>query len=178
MNEPKALLELGGSSLVQRAIGVARGANFRPLVVLGAHADRVAAETGDAQSLFNPNWTDGMGSSIACAVSALPEEARHVAIMAVDQPDVDAALLRDLLDGCLAGADACAARYPDGHLGVPACFSAPLFPELETLGGDRGAKGLLQSGDYDVGGVDAADKIADIDTPDQWQAYRSNRHSG
>ena len=178
MGQPKALLELGGSSLLQRTIGVARGADFQPLVVLGADAESVAKETGDAQTISNPNWKDGMGTSIARGISALPDQAEHAVIMAVDQPEVDAGLLRDLLDGCTGGADACATRYPDGNLGVPTCFSSALFDELSRLDGDRGAKKLLHADRWRVDSVDGDGKTIDVDTPEQWSAYLGERRSG
>jgi len=142
MGGPKALLQVEGETLLQRAIRAAQGAG----------CDSVSAVMGDwdpgvvdpaVRLLRNPDAAEGMASSIRIGIGALPPEVTAVLLLAVDQPAVDAILLRRLL--ALAEADperpaACA--YGDS-LGIPAVLPRRLFPALLALRGDRGAKGIL-----------------------------------
>jgi CTP:molybdopterin cytidylyltransferase MocA len=87
-------------------------------------------------------------------------------ILLVDQLRVDAQLLRELLARFASGAGArVAACAYAGSLGVPAVFPRALFPELECLRGDRGARSLLEARRHDVLALDFPDGALDVDTP-------------
>lgn len=177
MGQPKQLLELDGTTLVERAIEAVRQAGARPLVVLGARAPEIA-ERIRADYVVNADWQRGMGVSLARGVEALPDNARRALVLAVDQPDVDAELLRALLADCEAPSEASATRYSDRTLGVPACFRAPLFEALEGRSQDVGARDLLRSGAYRVAEVPARQRAFDIDTPEDWRNYLAHRAGG
>ena len=57
-----------------------------------------------------------------------------------------------------------------GTLGVPAVFSARLFPELLKLQGAQGANRLLAELGEAVGKVDFPAGLVDVDTPEQYAA--------
>ncbi|MFW6057757.1 MAG: nucleotidyltransferase family protein, partial [Persicimonas sp.] len=61
MGRPKALLEWRGQTLLARLLDITRQAGLAPLVVLGAHAERLRAHVGDAEVVFNEAWREGMG---------------------------------------------------------------------------------------------------------------------
>ena len=177
MGQPKQLLELDGTTLVQRAIQTVRQAGAQPLVVRGSKATEIA-ERLEADHVVNAEWQRGMGSSLACGIAALPDEAERALVLTVDQPDVDADLLGSLLDTCEAPTDAAATLYPDGVLGVPACFRASLFEALEGCSEDTGARELLRSGEHRVAEIPAQQRAVDIDTPDDWTTYLARRSGG
>ena len=140
MGGPKALLVLEGETLLQRAARVAREAGCEPvLAVVGAWEPGPVA----ARCVVNPGAEEGMASSIRAGVAALPPGAPGALFLTVDQPAVDAALLRTLLDlAALDPARPAACAY-GGTLGIPAVLPRRLFPDLLRLEGDRGAKPLL-----------------------------------
>jgi CTP:molybdopterin cytidylyltransferase MocA len=142
MGGPKALLRLGDETLLHRAARVALDAGCAPvLAVVGAWEPGLGDL--DVQAIVNPEAAEGMASSLRAGISALPQAAQRALILTVDQPSIDATLLRALL--ALAGAHpegTAACAYAD-TLGIPAVFPRRLFPELQTLRGDRGAKALL-----------------------------------
>lgn len=177
MGRPKQLLELDGIPLLTRMVRMARDVGAEPLVVLGAHSDAVTPSADGARSLYNPNWSDGMGSSLALGAAALPQRASRALVLAIDQPDVDPALLEALLDACDSDHDASATRYEDGRLGVPACFGPSMFDELRDAHGDAGARRFLRSADYEVAAVPARSREVDVDTPGDWRAYLESRTS-
>ena len=171
MGRPKPLLRLEGRTLAERAVDAARGAELRPLVVLGAHADRIRSAIRDIPAVFNGSWRDGMASSIVCGVNALPDDTELAVVMNVDQPDVDAAFLRALVDACNDDFEASASRYPGGELGAPACFRSDCFETLADLDGDCGARELIRSDRWRIAAVDAEHRALDVDTPEQWRDY-------
>ena len=85
----------------------------------------------------NPVAEQGMGTSIAAGVRALTDCNRAI-IMLADMPLVSRAHLGRLI----AAQGVAFTRYPDGTAGCPATFPRAVFPQLETLSGERGARSL------------------------------------
>lgn len=161
MGGPKALLVLAGETLLQRAARAAREAGCDPvLAVVGAWDPGPVA----ARCVVNPGADEGMASSIRTGVAALPPEAAAALLLTVDQPAVDAALLKDLLDLAARDLDRPAACAYGGTLGIPAVVPRRLFPDLLRLQGDRGAKALLLQEDPAALPFPAGER--DLDTRD------------
>jgi len=145
LGEPKQLVTLGGERLLERAIHAAQQAGCDPVVVvLGAHADRIVVQCrlDRTRTVVNPDWREGMASSIRCGLAQLDHQPDAAILMTCDQPAVTAEHLRALMQ---AGVDAPVASHYEGRRGVPACFPAASFVDLSLLAGDEGARRLLQS---------------------------------
>ena len=162
LGEPKQLVRLAGEErLLERALRIAAEAGCEPVVVvLGAIAEQIAAECRltQARVVINPDWREGMGSSLRVGIAAIAGADRAI-VMTCDQPAVTAEHLQELMR--LGHAEAVASGY-DGRCGVPACFPSTMFPELMELTGDAGARMLLASAlvvDLPGGGMD-------VDTPE------------
>ena len=169
MGGPKALLRVGGETLLRRTAKVALEAGCAPVVaVVGGWEP----DLGDlaVQIRVNTEAAEGMASSLRTGIAALPPETEAVLILTVDQLAVDASLLRGLL--ALAAADpmrpaACAYA---GTPGIPAVFPRRLFPELLALRGDRGAKGILLR--EDTATLPFPEGELDLDTPEDLDRFR------
>jgi len=167
---PKALHRYGGTTLVRRAVETAEAAGCRPVLVVAGALERQISEelrgTG-AVVVGNPDWEEGMASSIRTGIARLRETAPgHEAAIVVlaDQPRVDEAILRALVERLERGPEpATACRY-EGVLGPPAIFSKSVFPLLEELAGDAGARSLLRTGEIPVAAIDFPDGAFDIDS--------------
>lgn len=161
LGEPKQLVRLGGETLLERSVRVAREAGCEPVVVvLGASYLDVLANTvlGDAVPVINDMWAEGMANSIRLGVRSLQfvaKTAKGAVLMACDQPAVTAAHLGALM----ASGERTASSYA-GRRGVPAYFPAKAFPSLMELRGDAGARELLRGADA----IDLADGELDVDT--------------
>ena len=163
---PKQLAVLGGEALVARAVRLATGCcDAGVLVVTGAHAAAVAdVLAGSGAGLVrNSDWQDGMATSLACGVGALPADAAACLVMLCDQPGISAADLQGLRAAWQRDPDAAAAAAYAGVLGVPAIFPVALWPQLRALRGDRGARRLL-AGLERVTAVSMPQAALDIDT--------------
>jgi molybdenum cofactor cytidylyltransferase len=169
LGSPKQLAMLGGETLLERAVRVAREAGCSPVVVvLGASAYVIQArcKLGDSIVVLNKDWVEGMGASVRVGVGVLGEVDGCV-VMTCDMPAVTVAHLRALM----VSGEVMASSYA-GRRGVPAYLPVSTFPELLTLRGDAGARELLQAARTQelVGGE------MDVDTADDLQRVRELFH--
>lgn len=170
LGQPKQLVRLGGKSLLRRAAEAAVGSGAAPVVVvLGRDADLLRPELAglDVLPVMNPDWQEGMGSSLRCGIGALEDEgATAVLLMVCDQPRITAFKLKSLWDRYAAEGKVIAVRYGD-HPGVPAIFPAKYVSELAKITGDQGARSLLGSlRGSEIELVDLPEAGLDLDTPD------------
>ncbi|GAA1944104.1 nucleotidyltransferase family protein [Kitasatospora viridis] len=174
---PKALLPLRGRPLVEHAVRTVREGGCGPvLVVLGAERERVpaAADLTGCTVLANPDWAEGMGSSLRTGLAALPPDAPAVLVALVDTPGVTPAAVARLLAAHRAGAELAAAGYA-GRRGHPVLIGARHFAEAAAgATGDAGARALLAAHRSELLLVECGDVAVpdDLDTPEdlaRWQ---------
>lgn len=180
MGRPKQLLPWGEGTLLSHAIDQARSIDGAVVVVLGAHYTIIKEHLSgvEVRTVFNAAYRSGLGSSIATGISAVksePQAFTAALFMLVDQPSVDAALLRRIVDAHLAEGDKIIATAYPRRLGVPALFPEAFFPQLLTLGGDAGAGELLNAIGSGVLTISPPSRIYDIDTPEDYHRYEGNQ---
>jgi len=169
---PKALLEYRGRPLVERAVRALREGGCQEVtVVLGAAAAQVRAQarlTG-CTLVDNPDWQQGMGTSLHTGLAALTGgDAAAAVVMLVDQPRIGADVVARVRGAYEAGAELVAASY-GGERGHPVLFARGHWAEISaTAAGDRGARDFLRAHRDGLTLVECADIAApdDIDTPD------------
>ncbi|MBV1777964.1 nucleotidyltransferase family protein [Paeniglutamicibacter sp. ABSL32-1] len=171
---PKALLRKpDGRSLLESALAALLGGGCtRVVVVLGAEAERVAAELKDkgrTTVLVNEHWASGMGSSLALGLETVPDGASALVAL-VDQPGLNAKLVRRILAEHRPARITAAAYGPDiAHLrrGHPVLFAPEhVAPAAAAATGDNGARAYLAGHRELVDLVDCSDLDTgqDIDT--------------
>ncbi|MGW7725927.1 nucleotidyltransferase family protein [Streptomyces canus] len=167
---PKALLEHRGRPLVEHAVGVLRTAGCtRVHVVLGAAAAAVRerAELDDCVLVENPEWADGMGSSLRAGLDSLTgTEARAALVSLVDQPGIGAEAVRRVLTAYEGETSLVSAVY-DGVRGHPVLLGAAHWAGITASAtGDRGARAYLKEHADAITLVECADVAEpyDIDT--------------
>ncbi|MGW0878060.1 nucleotidyltransferase family protein [Streptomyces sp. NPDC002671] len=167
---PKALLEHRGRLLVEHAVGVLRAAGCRRIhVVLGARADEVRrrAELSGCVLVDNPDWAEGMGTSLRAGLGSLAGTGARAALVSlVDQPGIGAEAVARVLGAYKDEGSLASAAY-DGVRGHPVLFGAAHWPGIAaTATGDRGARAYLQEHAASVRLVECADVAEpyDIDT--------------
>lgn len=161
----KLLATLNGQSLLAHSLAVVEAVlPGRVSVVLGAHGDALAAHTGHARVICNPDWDKGLSASIVAGVQAIGEDVDHVLIVLADQVALSPGHLAQLLEHHWqrSRSGITCARY-NGVLGIPAVFSRHWFPTLLNLSGDQGARDLLRSDWAQVSVVDIPEAAIDID---------------
>jgi len=166
----KQLLCHNGKSLVQRCVDVANAVfDTRVVVVVGANGQEVQSSIHSAEAIVNPQWQQGLGTSLACGVLTLDTQCDGVCILLADQVEITADHLTDLVNAFDGHNTVCAQSR--GRRGVPAIFPRALFAELAHLSGDTGAKSLLQRLTDNVIAIDMPEAAIDIDTPKDWANY-------
>jgi molybdenum cofactor cytidylyltransferase len=169
LGQAKQLIELSGESLLRRTARVALEAGCAPVVVVvGYEADRMRTELAGlgVEAVVNPEWQEGMGTSLRCGVSALPTALTDVLLLVCDQPRLTAEHLRALLGKHVAGRVAITASQYAGRAGVPAVFAAAVVPELLQCEGDRGAREVIRRDPARVQAVEWPDGAVDVDRPE------------
>ncbi|MFI5620950.1 NTP transferase domain-containing protein [Streptomyces sp. NPDC051567] len=168
---PKALLPHRGRPLVENAVRVLREAGCGPVhVVLGAAAAEVRARADLSGCVVseNPDWAEGMGSSLRTGLASLAGTgARAVLVSLVDQPGIGAEAAARVRAAYRSPASLAAAAY-EGVRGHPVLFGADHWAEIAaTATGDRGARVHLARHAAELVLVECGDVADpfDIDTP-------------
>ena len=174
----KLLEELDGRPLLQHALSGACKAALGPVYLVTGHEDtavRQAASGFVDHVIFNASYAEGMGTSIACGVSACRDGADGILLLLADQPHIEDRHLQALVDTWSGAADEIVATAFADTLGPPVLFGSAAFDELATLDGDRGARDLLRGGRFEVRSVRCDAAGIDIDTEADLDAARRNQ---
>ncbi|QIB35529.1 NTP transferase domain-containing protein [Ancylobacter pratisalsi] len=172
----KLTATIGGEALVRRVVRAALASRQRPVVVVTGHeAEQVrqALSGLDIKFVHNPDFAEGLSTSLKAGIMALQPEAAGAVVMLADMPKVGAPLV-DRLAEALAPETGGLIAVPvaDGRRGNPVAWSRRLFPELIALSGDIGARHLIAENPEAVVEVpvegDAA--FVDVDTREQLEA--------
>jgi molybdenum cofactor cytidylyltransferase len=167
----KMLADVGGKPMAARAVDAVLASGARPaIVVLGHQADAVRAALAgrDVTFVHNPDYAEGLSTSLRAGLNALPDGCDGAVICLGDMPRIEARHI-DKLIAAFNPAEGRAICVPtkDGKRGNPVLWAARFFPEMKKVHGDAGAKHLI--GDYDevVREVPVDDNavLLDIDTP-------------
>lgn len=118
-------------------------------VVLGHDYERILDETdfGDAGVIENPEWDEGIASSIRVGLDALTRLSRvdKALIVMGDQPSVPAEVVETLLASHARAAHPVSVPKYRYNWGNPVIVDRVLWPRLMSLEGDEGAQRLWQA---------------------------------
>lgn len=175
---PKLIHPFQGVPLLRRAVDAAAAGGCAEIIaVLGADADVYAPLLAGtpAHVVSNPFYKEGMSSSIRRGLGALSPECAAAVILLADQPGVDGAVVRALLETYrLTGRRIVAARYGEIR-GAPVLFDRTLFLPLLTLEGDRGARAVMEAHPDEVAEVVIpADAGLDVDRPEDLERFQKD----
>jgi len=165
LGQPKALVELGGSRLVDRGVGLLRAGGADPIVVVTGAAPLILP---GVITVPNPDWASGMGSSLATGLRAVPDGCVAAVVALVDQPLIGPGAVRRLIAAHAAGATVAVAAY-QGRPRNPVLLAREHWPEVTALAaGDVGARPFLRAHPDLVTLVECADtgQPDDLDTPE------------
>jgi molybdenum cofactor cytidylyltransferase len=169
LGQPKQLLAFRGSTLLDATLSAARACGFDQLLVaLGAASAEVrsSVDLGVVETIENPDFSTGCGSSISAALPAVDDRAGGLVLLLGDQPGITPEAVDRLTEVEMAQLAVC--RYSDGW-GHPMWFRRDMFTELRMLHGDKAVWRLLHSGRHDVREVPVEGAVPrDVDT---WQDY-------
>jgi molybdenum cofactor cytidylyltransferase len=168
----KLLAEIGGKPLVRIAAEQALASRTDPVILVTGHQrEQVEAAVAglDLRLVHNPNFAQGLGTSLRAGVAAVPSDTDGVVVALADMPQVTSTLIDQLIaafdpeHGALV-----AVPTVDGQRGNPVLWARRFFPELMAIEGDIGARNLIASYAEAVTEVPVTGTAAfvDVDTPE------------
>ncbi len=165
---PKQLARCDGQTLLRRAARLAAAvAPGRTVVVLGARAATMRRELHGlpVQAVHNRRWREGLATSLAAGVRALPPEARAGLVLLADQAAVTSKDLERLISAWRRHPRSITAAEAGNWRGPPVILPRRCFGRLLRLRGDAGARGLLKDPAETVITVPVPSAAIDIDVP-------------
>ena len=168
--ENKLLAPYEGRAMLDHVLDRVAEAGLDPVLVVTGHeaeAIRRAAGTLASRFVHNPRYAEGLSTSLAAGIEAMPEDVGAALILLGDMPRVSAGTLRRLMQAASEN-PAVQAFVPAfaGRWGNPVLVRRALFPSLAKLHGDQGARKLLEASREVVEEVPVEDAgiLADFDT--------------
>ena len=175
----KLLAEIGGRPLVRIAAEEALASRARPVIVVTGHQrDKVEAALAglDVQRVHNPNFAEGLSTSVKTGLTAVPDDVDGAIVCLGDMPQVSAPLIEKLV-GTFDPERGALVVVPtiDGKRGNPVVWARRFFPELMALDGDVGARHLIARYPEAVAEVPLTDTavMVDVDTPEALDRVRA-----
>jgi len=180
MGGPNKLLEtISGKPLVRIAAEQALSSRASPVVVVSGH-ERARVEAAlaslDVRLVHNPDYAQGLSTSVKAGLAALPPESEAAIVCLGDMPQVTSALIDRLIAAFDPERNALVVLPTfSGKRGNPVLWSRRFFPELMALEGDVGARHLIGAYPEVVTEVpvENAAAMVDIDTPDALRAAKA-----
>jgi len=167
---PKQLVEYKGKALLQRMVDLVNSLTFDSrILVLGSGVDEIKSQLkpGDIKVIVNKNWEEGMASSIRLGLNEaleIEKELDHLLILLSDQPLVTKEQIQELIDLQINKNSSATFSEYDGDIGVPAIFSSSVFPDLQKLQGDHGAKKMIYQEGFEYETLKLEEANFDVDT--------------
>jgi len=159
--------------MIRRVVDAAVAAGLDEIVViLGREADavRAALDGDDARVRFvlNEEWASGQASSLRAGLRSASPAADAVVVLLADQPTVRPDAIRAVVDAFeRSGGPVVQASY-GGRPAHPTLLAREVWPELEELDGDIGARAAIERNPrwrslIEVGGAPPPDVDTDED---------------
>ena len=178
MGMTKQLLDVGGKPLLQHILDRIRQTEVDEVIlVLGHEAERVREKilAPGVKWVLNPDYREGMITSIRQGLQALDPQSEAFFIVLGDQPGIEPRvynlLIREFRN-----------RFPQksivlpaykGRRGHPALFSVKHRGEAFRIEGDRGFREVLEMVPQEVFLVDLESEsiVHDLDTPEDYEKF-------
>jgi len=175
----KLLAEIDGAPMVARVADAALASRAsHVLVVTGHEAERVGAALAGRKLglVHNPDYAEGLASSLRRGLAALPGDVDGVLVCLGDMPRVTAVHMDRIIAAFnpLEGRAICVPTCR-GKWGNPVLFDKRFFAEMKRLEGDAGARHLIGQHHEVVAEVEMADEavLIDVDSPDKLLKLRA-----
>jgi molybdenum cofactor cytidylyltransferase len=183
MGSNKLTSPMAGVPMVRRVVETALASPCEEVVVVTGHeADAVREALAGLAVRFvhADSYAQGLGASLAAGAAAVPEACDAFVVMLGDMPLVRPAIVEALIARFAAGegADILVPTFADKQ-GNPVLFARRFAEALAHLGGDRGARSVIEANRAVVANVPVDDEsvLLDADTPERFAALAERLRS-
>jgi len=173
MGITKQILKFGKNTLLEYTLNNLVNSKIDEIVlVLGYKAEEIKEEiaTGHEKLVItmNPDFRDGMSSSIRQGIRSINPEAKAALIVLGDQPLISSEIINLVIDSYNEKDAGIVAPVYKGTIGHPVCFNLNKYRDrLLGLSGDKGAKVIVEANTDDFFGVDVSSNNILVDIDDE-----------
>jgi len=176
MGRPKQLMPWGQSTILEQTIDNLLGSAVNEVIVVVGHkAEEVRKTIGTkpVKMAVNPDYEQGMSTSIVAGLSLVDSQAQAVMLVLGDQPLIDIQTINRLIDEFYDCDKGIAIPTYHGKRGHPVIFAMKYKEELLGLKSDIGGRQIIKDHPEDVleVAVHCESIITDIDTIIDYQSY-------
>jgi molybdenum cofactor cytidylyltransferase len=175
----KLLEPLNGKPMMLHAVDAALETSADPVIVVTGHEPERIREAVKGRAVtiaHNPDFSDGLSTSLRAALTVLGDDVEGVIVCLGDMPAVSS----DHMSRLIAAFDPEAGRsiiVPTvaGKRGNPVLWHRRFFTQMADISGDVGARHLIGENEeslFEVAMDDGA-VLEDLDTPAALEAYRA-----
>ena len=170
----KQLAKIDGVSMVRRSYNILNKVlKGRTYLVVGSNAEFIVRDFQEANTIYNRQWSRGLGSSISFVATQMENESKcsGVLITLGDQvklSEQDYQKLVDVYDG-----EKIVVSSYSRKKGPPAIFPRKYFEQLMNLKGDNGAKEVIRKNSNFVISCKVDNASFDIDFKDDFKDFLS-----
>jgi len=168
--QPKALLRFRGKTFLEHVLSAVRDSGITTtVVVVGHHQKEIRQAFAATNLVFNPDYEQGMSTSVQSGIRALPAGVQGMGVFLVDHPLIDERTVQKLTEKLTP--HTIVLPVHKGRRGHPVFFGAGLFEEILALSADQGLNTVVRRDPSRITEVPVEDVgvLSDIDTPEQFE---------
>jgi molybdenum cofactor cytidylyltransferase len=174
MGRTKQLLPFANKTVLETVIDRITRSNVDDiLVVLGSNREKIEEVIKDlpVKRVYNPNFKEGMLSSVQKGFTAIPEEAEAVLVVLGDQPKIPSSVIDQIATAYRSTEKGIVLPVYEGKRGHPVLISTKYREEVANLHPEIGLRELVHKHPEDILEVDldSSSVLEDIDTPDDYK---------
>jgi molybdenum cofactor cytidylyltransferase len=143
MGKIKQLLPFRGSTILGQVVSNALKSSLHEVIVVLGYAVEDICKTidfGHAKIVINEDYINGQSTSLKAGLSAISKESTAALFILGDQPLIGADVMDAILEKyCQAPAPIVIPTF-NGKRGNPVLIDRAVFPQIESLEGDIGAR--------------------------------------
>jgi molybdenum cofactor cytidylyltransferase len=170
MGTPKALLPINGRTFLENILeAIAQSTLSHTVVVLGHHRDQITRRIRLSNVVFNPDYEQGMITSLQTGIRALPSGLTGAMFFLVDHPLVEL----DTIDALITklAPERIVLPVVQGRRGHPVLFASEVLQEILDLSASEGANIVVRRDPARVVEVPVNTRgiLVDVDTPEDFE---------
>ena len=174
MGKHKLLLMLDGQTVIGRTLDNLLASRASGVtVVLGYQSDLVREAIGErpVEIVLNPDYEQGMSTSLKAGLSAVSAETPYMMIGLADQPFIAGSDYDALISAALASQKGIVLPVYRGQRGNPIILARKYIPELMDMNGDVGGRDLITRYPLDILDVPTSSEgvVININTPEEYR---------
>jgi len=146
LGQPKQLIPFKNQLLINYILEQIKSGGLSNIrVILGSHFSDIKEKIKNKklEIIHNPNWEEGISSSIKCGLTKLGPGTEAVIIFIVDQPFLNSELISEILQKFSTSKANIIAACVSGQIVHPVLYRKDIFSKLMELKGDVGGKAIF-----------------------------------